>query len=424
MNQDGVVPPQGGPARRPAGGPRGGARGPDTPAGPGGRRYPASAGQPGVHRSGAPFGPADLGDALRSSVAGIGAGGPPPGGLARVRRRARARQRTRGIVAGGATVLVLACGVALATGGRFGLTPGLIGARDAARPASAGPGGALPGQTPGAAGYSGQAVPDWPGVPGRLMATGPAIGPVAPLTGTPTAAAAADLPLCSAASLVTSTTLGAIVGPDVYGHVDAVAQAACVALGPPVVTVTNRAGTAAASVGIFREDTLDAPLLPDVPTWGRTLVLQPGQGYEFQFAWVPMACPQPTASASPGVPGTASADQAAYSFGYAVQGTTPSAVVDLTAPCNVELYVTDIYPTGAYPYPQPTAPSAVAAPPPPSAPPGSAPPSPTGSAPPGAPSTPAAPDPAASQSPAGAPGSDPDSAGAAGAAGASAPPTS
>lgn len=361
MNQDGVVPPQGGPARRPAGGPH-----PGPPPGPGHRARHAygQAGPAGPRRPGAAFGPGDLGDALRSSVAGVGLAGPPPDGLARVRRKARARQRSRAVAAGGTTVLVLACALAVAAGGQLRLPAALTGRHDAVVSGVAtGPAGALPGQTPGAAGYGGQAVPDWPGVPGRLMATGPAIGPVAPLTATPTAAAAADLPLCSASSLITSTTLGPIVGPGVYGHVDAVAQAACVAVGPPVVTVANQAGTAAASVGIFREDTLDAPLLPEVPTWGRTLVLRPGQGYEFQFAWIPVTCARPTGSAAAaGAPASPAAAQATYSFGYAVQGTTPSAVVSLTAACTVDLYVTDIYPTGAYPVPQPAAAASATAP--------------------------------------------------------------
>jgi hypothetical protein len=380
MSKDGVVPPPGGPTRRPAGGPadepgRTAPTGPVAP--PAAGRNPAGgesarsiserptqpvpayvSPEPGAASGGltcAGFGPSvselleadGLGAALRSRVAPIGAGGPPSGGLARVRHRARVRQRNRAALAGSAGVLVLAVAVTLATGDRFDIVPTLTGT------AGNGGGAVAGGQADGsgadrgtsAAAAGGRVV--WP-IAGSDK-KGPAIGPVPPVTGTPAAVAAAKVPLCTASTLMTSTTIGPAADGIVYGHVDAMAESACVVVGPPVLAVTNQAGTAAGSVLILKEDTKVAPALPKVSTWGTTMVLAAGQGFEFQFAWVGAQCPQSSGPASPSAsPATSTTT---YSLGYAVTGTTPTAQVTLTAACGADVFVTDIYKPSAYPLP-------------------------------------------------------------------------
>jgi hypothetical protein len=303
----------------------------------------------------------DLAAALRSRVAVVGLSGPPPGSLPRIRRKARARQRNRAVLAGSAGVLMLAVGVTLATGDRFDLMPGLTGAVGLGGGTGAGSQSGSGGSGhPSTAANGGHVV--WPtGITGK---NGLAIGPVAPMTGTPSAVAAAKVPLCTAASLKTSTTVGPTVNGIVYGHVDAVAQSPCVVVGPPVLTVANQAGTAASSVTILKANLTAASQLPSVPTWGTTLVLSAGEGYEFQFAWAAGGCAQ--TSASPTSSTTPAASSTTYYLGYAITGTTPTTAVTLKAACGASVYVTDLYGTGAFPLPKTpttspvTSPSAVA----------------------------------------------------------------
>lgn len=414
MSMDGVVPPPGGPTRRPAGGPadepgRAAPTGPVPPPAAGRRpgapawsvparpATPSPAGDPApvdgpardnavledpafdntvlnntvlnntVLNNAAPgntapddgasghprlngsdlFDAGHLAAALRSRVAPIGAAGPPAGGLARVRRRARIRQRNRAALAGSAGVLVIAVAVTLATGDRFNIVPTLTGTSGNNSGAVAG------GQTGGTGGDHGSAAAAnggrvvWP--KGGTGKTGPAIGPVAPVTSTPSAAAAARVPLCTAGTLVITTTVGPTVGGVVYGHVDAVAQVPCVVVGPPVLAVANAAGTAADSVLILKENTKVAGALPQVATWGTTMVLNAGDSYQFQFAWATAQCPQTSGSAAPS--GSAARSATTYTLGYAVTGTTPTAPVTLTAACGADVFVTDIYKPGAYPLP-------------------------------------------------------------------------
>ncbi|MGH3417282.1 MAG: hypothetical protein ACRDSS_12505, partial [Actinocrinis sp.] len=305
MSKDGVVPPLGGPSRRPAGGPAN-LSGADKPAGgPGAHRRPeparddgwdggfatagdlkwsaseapdaasasaaasiaaqnlaaalrltaasgASGGVEDLEPERGPLSPAEanLANALRSSVARVGASGPPADSLPRIQRRARTRQRNRTALAGSAGVLVLAIAVTMATGDRFDIVPTLTSA--------VGLGGSSSGGAPQADGSSEPSVATngvhtvWP--TGSAGKEGLAIGPVAPVMATPSAAAATKVPLCTTSSLNISTTIGTTEGGVVYGSVDAVAQEPCVVVGPPVLTVANQAGTAAQSVKILRED--------------------------------------------------------------------------------------------------------------------------------------------------------------------------
>lgn len=467
MSMDGVVPPQSGPSRRPAGGPVNNS-GTETPQGPAARRHGAQghtvhergAPEPGARAAnnprfesvvggaensesaGAPGGPswhgpvgdsvrpgnpgiggadddgstveletgdlaagnapfsaaeANLASALRASVASVGTSGPPPGSLVRIRRKARARQRNRMVAAGSAGILMLAVAVTMATGARFDIVPTLTGASGAS-------GGSAPGNQPGVGSSAHPSVAAdgahvvWPtGSPGK---TGLAIGPVAPVVATPSSVAAGQLPLCTAASLKAGTTMGPTIKGVAYGRVDAVAQSSCVTVGPPVLTVANQAGTASSSVVILKENTAAASQLPSVPTWGRMMTLKAGQGYQFQFAWAATACAQGSASPAPSPAIGPNATSSMYYLGYAVTGTTPTAVVTLNAPCGAQVYVTDIYDTGAFPLPK--APVSAAPPPvvstsaaPPSSP---APPPPASSAPAASSPSPDSPSPSPSES--------------------------
>lgn len=288
----------------------------------------------------------DLAQALRTRVSVVGAGGPPPGSLARIRRKAHTRQRNRMVLAGSAGVLMLAMAVTMATGDRFDIVPTLTGAVGLGGGSGAGgQSGAGESANAATAANGGHAV--WPtGTGGR---TGLAIGPVGPVVATPSAAVAAKVPLCTAEVLKTATTLGPLVHGVEYGHVDAVAQSPCVVVGPPVLTVANEAGTARSSVEILKEDPTQAALLPAVPTWGTAMVLKAGQAYQFQFAWASVTCPQQAATPSPS---PTTSVNSMYFLGYAVTGTTPTAVVSLTANCGAKVYVTDIYAPGAFPLPK------------------------------------------------------------------------
>jgi hypothetical protein len=329
MTQDGVVPGQPGPSRRPAG---------------------ESAQHDAVNLH-----PADLSVALRSAVSRVGAAGPPPGGLARVRRKARIRQRRRAMMAGTAGVLMIVLGVTVATGGRFSIVPALTGVVGLGNgnTNSQQPDGRSGGNS-SAAGDSSQPVWIDPSVSASGARTGPAIGPGTPPTVAPSSApGVAQVPLCSAATLNISTTLGASAGDIRYGEIDVVPQNTCVVTDPPVLEVTNAAGTAAASVQIMSANLSAAPGLPNVSAAGPTSVLQANQPYEFQFAWVAPACAEPTGSPSATASAPAAPAATAYTLQYAVSGTTTVPGVTLMAACDAQVYVTNVYPHGAYPTPTP-----------------------------------------------------------------------
>jgi hypothetical protein len=339
----------------------------------------------GRRRAGAPeFGPAELAAALQDSVSAIGVAGPPRAGLARVRRRAKARQRRRTVMAGSAGLLVLAVAVSVVTGNSFDIVPVLTGV--------VGLGGSN-GDSGGAQGAQGDG-----GSPVRTVRPpadaagkkGPAIGPLDAVAGVPTALAATGVPQCAAADLTTVTTVDAVIGGVSYGHVEAIAQHTCAVAGPPVLRVENAAGTAASSVVILQHARSDGSQLPDVPTWGTVLKLRAGQGYDFQFAWAPDGCTGTGSAAAgsaagqgPGASGSGPASASAYTLSYLVGDLTPTEPVDLTAACGATVYVTDLYSQGAYPPAKaPASPSAqpssssapVTSPSPTAAPPSSAPP--------------------------------------------------
>ncbi|MBR7826108.1 hypothetical protein KDK95_07325 [Actinospica sp. MGRD01-02] len=311
------------------------------------------------HDSSEPRGldPEELAAALQRSVAAIGADGPPRAGLARIRRRAKARQRRRTVMASSAGVLMLAVVVGSVTGSRFDIVPVLTGVVGLGGDSTSG----APTATPHA-GSSGQVRTVRPpaAVAGKK---GPAIGPVT-ASATPSALASAGVPQCTAADLTAKATVDAVINGVSYGHVDAVASATCAVAGPPVLQVENLAGTAVRSVVILEHESTDGSQLPDVATWGAVLKLQAGQGFTLQYAWAPDECSAAVAtgsatasgSASPSLSAAASqSPESTYSLSYLVSGTSPTLPADLQAACGATVYVTDIYRPGAYALPVATA---------------------------------------------------------------------
>ena len=297
--------------------------------------------------------PEELSAALQRSVAAIGAAGPPRVGLVRIRRRAKARQRRRTVMASSAGVLMLAVVVGSVTGSKFDIVPVLTGVVGLGGNSTSG----APTATPHA-GSSGQVRTVRPpaAVAGKK---GPAIGPVTP-SATPSALASAGVPQCTKADLTAKATVDTVINGVSYGHVDAVANTTCAVAGPPVLQVQNLAGTAVRSVVILEHESTDGSQLPDVATWGAVLKLQAGQGFTLQFAWAPDACSAAAAtgtataggSASPALSAAANqSPESTYSLSYLVSGTSPTSPADLQAACGATVYVTDIYRPGAYALP-------------------------------------------------------------------------
>jgi len=322
----------------------------------------------------AEFGATELTAALQHSVSAIGAGGPPRAGLARIRRRAKARQRRRTVMAGSAGVLVLAMSVAAVTGSSFDIVPVLTSV------VGLGGGSTSSGATPSTpySGGSGQVRTVRPPA-AAAGKKGPAIGPLTSSASTSTALAATGVAQCTASDLTVTGGVDSVIGGVSYGHIQAVATTTCAVAGPPALEAENAAGTAVGTVVILRHETSDGSQLPSVSTWGAVLKLQAGQGYDLQFAWAPDACAgsgtngagdgSTTSAASGGSSAAASSGsgsaagagaanqsaESAYSLSYLVAGVTPVQPVPLDATCGATVYVTDIYGEGAYPLPQPPA---------------------------------------------------------------------
>lgn len=299
----------------------------------------------------------ELATALQRSVAAIGAGGPPRAGLARIRRRAKARQRRRTVMAGSAGVLMLAMVLGAVTGSKFNIVPVLTGVVGLGGNSTSS-GASAPTPYPGSSGQVRTVRPP----AASAGKKGPAIGPVLPAS-SPTALASTGIPQCTAADLKTTANVDSVINGVSYGHVEAVADTTCAVAGPPVLQVENVAGTAVSSVVILQHASTDGSRLPNVATWGTVLKLQAGQGYDLQFAWAPDACPvgatatpTPSGAASSGAtPGSSKSPESAYSLSYLVAGVTPTAPVDLQAACGATVYVTDVYRQAAYALPQPPA---------------------------------------------------------------------
>ncbi|GAA2027577.1 hypothetical protein GCM10009839_28010 [Catenulispora yoronensis] len=217
----------------------------------------------------------------------------------------------------------------------------------------------------------------------------PSVSSAGPASGAP---ALSPCQSSSVSSVVgTQTSVGGIVYETVVGTV----KSACTLTGTPALSVsggTGSGGTGATGgtgalgrVTQYKPDPAVTPLLAGLPS-GQTLILAPGDRFEFRFAWVPLACavqPSPTivpttvattgSPASPTVvpttPGSSGGAVAtptgptptrptpawttatstapagsSYSVSYAVSGTQSQQTAIFSAACGAALYVTDYFP--------------------------------------------------------------------------------
>jgi hypothetical protein len=188
-----------------------------------------------------------------------------------------------------------------------------------------------------------------------------------------------------------TTAEGPVSNSIAYETVTVTAKSACTIAGPPILTILDASGSIAA-VTVYREDGVAAPGLALVPGWGRQIALAAGDKYQFQFAWVRTACPQPssqpptatttaptspptsdpssvtlpvplppTSSSAPPVAATSPSSSptasmppqpgVSYTVHYTVYGTAPAATYTFSASCGAAIYVTDIFQAGQYPQP-------------------------------------------------------------------------
>ena len=310
---------------------------------------------------------------------------PGPGTLEYLRRAVPARRRRRhaALAATAVSVFAVSAGAALAARGSFD--------SGGSSPTGSAIGNLLTTATNDAPGGGSGHGPATPG--GRDMNGGGSIGteqmsPVASVPGTskpplsttaPSATASGSplAPLCQNSSVTSLTaTSNGTTGGVTYETLEGTARATCTLNGTPGLQVTG-AGGAPAKIPVYKADQSAAPLLPAVPAV-QTLVLQPGERFEFQLAWAPLQCSTPpttvppssgpttapttpTTTAGPtptGGPTTVSSSQptpsgtpsssvppsSIYSVAYSLSGTQPAQSVSFRADCGATIYVTDYFP--------------------------------------------------------------------------------
>ncbi|MBS2547629.1 hypothetical protein KGQ19_12170 [Catenulispora sp. NL8] len=329
----------------------------------------------------------EVGAALRErfhqAVSGLEAA---PGTLDYLRRAVPARRRRRhaALAATALSVFAVSTGATLAARGSFdpqrsqasGTNVGNL-MTTATNDAPGGGSGHGP-PTPG-----GQDMSDGDPVPSQTSAAlPPTPGSSKPpasatsLSVTPAGTPSAGVCQNSSMSSVVATQNGTTGGVTYETFVTTV-KTACTLAGMPALTVLGADGTTA-KVPIYKADPAAAPLLPTEPS-GQTLTLRPGDRYEFQLAWVPLACPTnptptsppsspastsqsptatstssgpspsgPTSSSSgqPSPSGTPSSSATAptiYSVGYSVYGPQPAQSANFMASCGASVYVTDYF---------------------------------------------------------------------------------
>ena len=327
-----------------------------------------------------------LRDRFHQAVSGLE---PGPGTLDHLRRAVPARRRRRHAAwaATAVSVFAVSAGATLAARGSFGTGHPAVGGSAVGNLLTTATNDA-PG---GGSGHGGQATSG-----GQDMSNGGTAATVAPSSvasvpgssrstqapsitsadapGTPPAGACQS---SSLASVVASQS--AVAGGVTYETFVGTVRTTCSVTGMPALSVLGAGGMAAAKVPIYGADQSVAPLLPNVPT-GQTLVLQPGERFEFQLAWVPSICPTnpppttpptsvpsssggPTAtpsssaptptgpSSSPsseptpsGTPSSSGASSRTYSVLYTVGGSQAAQSGGLTADCGAAVYVTEYFP--------------------------------------------------------------------------------
>ncbi|WP_194927046.1 DUF4232 domain-containing protein [Catenulispora pinisilvae] len=310
-----------------------------------------------------------------------------PGTLDYLRRAvpARRRRRNAALAATALSVFAVSTGATLAARGSFDPQPSQAGGTNvgnllttATNDAPGGGSGHGP-PTPGgqdmsddgsAPSQTSSALPTTPGSPKPLVLATPLSATPA---GTPSAGVCQNSSMSSVAATQNGTTGGVT-----YETFVATVKTACTLAGMPALTVLGADGTTA-KVPIYKADPAAAPLLPTEPS-GQTLTLRPGDRYEFQLAWVPLACPTnptptsppsspastsqsptatstssgPSASSGPtssssgqptpsGTPSSSAPAPTIYSVGYSVYGVQPAQSVNLMAGCGASVYVTDYF---------------------------------------------------------------------------------
>ncbi|NUR60664.1 MAG: hypothetical protein HOV87_18680 [Catenulispora sp.] len=339
-----------------------------------------------------------LGSVLRmrmeQAVAGLE---PRPGTLDVLRRAvpARRRRRNAALATTAVTVFAVSAGATLAVRGSLHSDePKRAGSTDVGNLMSAGSNG-VPG---GGSGHG-------PGpISGQQMSSAPSALTSAATSATSLSQTSKALPPPSSSSAPTSAATSApglspcqsssvlaVVGiqnpPNggvTYETVIGTVKTACTLFGTPTLLVSGGTG-AAGGVPQSKPDPVAAPLLAGVPA-GRMLTLQAGDRFEFQYAWVPAACPSqppatsgPTSSAATSSPtnptvtpttaassvlatsGTSSPaptqpptpasstssgvrTASSYSVSFALSGTRAQQTATFAAACGATLYVTDYFP--------------------------------------------------------------------------------
>ncbi|MEY9927195.1 hypothetical protein ABH926_001820 [Catenulispora sp. GP43] len=329
----------------------------------------------------------EVGSALRErfqqAVSGLE---PGPGTLEYLRRAVPVRRRRRhaALAATAVSVFAVSAGATLAARGSFESGSSQAGGTAVGNPLStavndapgggSGHGPATPGgperTTDGAVGSQAPSSPA--SAPGSAKSPQSATAPSATVTGSPLA------PLCqnSSVTALVATQNGTTAGVT-YETFEGTAKAACALQGLPGLTVTGSGGTSV-RIPVLAADPNAAPLLPIVPA-GQALVLQPGERFEFQLAWVPWTCPTnppptvpptsapsqngsptttatsagptPSGPSSPpssqptpsGPPSSSAPGSSAYSVVYSVSGSQPAQSVGFRAECGAAVYVTNYF---------------------------------------------------------------------------------
>ncbi len=311
---------------------------------------------------------------------------PAPGTLDYLRRAvpARRRRRNAALAATAVSVFAVSAGATLAARGSFDSGPSrangtaignlMTTATNDAPGGGSGHGPATPGgQDMSSGGVVGTEAPSSiASAPGNSKPSSATPSPATTATGSPLA------PLCQNSSLSSvAATQSAAAGGAIYETFVGTAKSACTLQGMPGLTVLGVGGQSA-KIPVYKADQTAAPLLPAVPV-GQELVLQAGDRFEFQLAWVPTTCPtspppttppstvppssgSPTTTASPSGPtpsgpttsassqptpsGSASSSApafSAYSVAYSVYGSQVVQSVSFQAACGASVYVTSYF---------------------------------------------------------------------------------
>ena len=311
---------------------------------------------------------------------------PAPGTLDYLRRAvpARRRRRNAALAATAVSVFAVSAGATLAARGSFdsgssqanGTTIGnlMTTATNDAPGGGSGHGPSTPGGQDMSSGdaVGTEAPSSLASVSGNSKPSSAALSQAVTATGSPLA------PLCQNSSLASVVaTQGGAAGGTVYETFVGTAKSACTLQGMPGLTVLG-AGGQPAKIPVYKADQTVAPLLPAVPA-GQALVLQAGDRFEFQLAWVPTTCPtspppttppstvppssgSPTTTASssgptPTGPTTSASSQptpsgpasssalvsAGYSVAYSVYGSQAAQSVSFRADCGASVYVTPYF---------------------------------------------------------------------------------